>query len=304
MKFELVHGPLGRPLGGLAWDGTEMLVSDVSGSITLAFDPKSSKVRDYRRYTNRLNGIGWGADGALYGCQMGSRRIVRMPADGSMCITATKMHGHNHNHPNLLAVDRKGRIWFTDVHHPVPPSGPAIFPFLDHQSVLRLEQGGRPQSHWHIARMTFDTHHARGLALSPDEKTLYVSETDNEPGGVRELRAYSILDDGSVGQRRLLHMFGADDRGVHRGIEGMCVDSDGNVIAVGGWRRSGAGPLVYVFASSGRVIEAHTLPEDCPVNCAFGDADLSTLYVTTEAGHLLRARGCGRRGHLLHMPSR
>ena len=107
-----------------------------------------------------------------------------------------------------------------------------------------------------------------------------------------------------LGPYRLLHTFGADSRGVHRGIEGLCIDADGNIIAVGGWKRSGPGPLVYIFAPSGRVLESHALPEDRPVNCAFGDRDLSTLYVTTEAGHLLRAKGTGRKGHVLHLPQR
>ena len=290
MRFDLVHGPLGRALGGLAWDGKEMLVSDVMDSTTLAFDPESGSTRVQRRWTNRMNGIAWGADGALYGCQMASRRVVRMPADGSMIVTATKLHGQSHNQPNLIVADKKGRLWFTDVLDPLPASGPAVFPYLEHQSVLRMEQSPRPQSHWHLSRMTFDTQSARGLALSPDEKTLYVSETNNEPGGVRELRAYPILEDGTLGPYRLFHSFGADSRGVHRGIEGLCVDAHGNILACAGWTRSGPGPLLYVFAPSGQILESHPVPEDRPLNCAFGDRDLSTLYVTTAAGHLFRAK--------------
>jgi gluconolactonase len=287
-KFELVHGPVGRPLGGLAWDGKEMLVSDISDSTTLAFNPETGKTGVRRKYTNRINGLAYGPDGALYGCQQGSRRIVRMPADGTMVVTTTKLHGHNHNHPNLLTADKKGGLWFTDVYHPLPASGPQVFPPLDHQSVLRLAQGGRPQSHWHIERMTFDTASPRGLALSPDEKTLYVSDTDNEPGGLRELRAYPILEDGTLGPYTVLHSFGADHRGVHRGIEGLCVDGTGNVLACAGWKRSGPGPLVYVFAPGGAILASHPVPEDRPLNCAFGERN--TLYVTTEGGHLFRAK--------------
>jgi gluconolactonase len=286
-KFELVHGPLGRPLGGLAWDGQAMLVSDINGNNLLAFDPKSGETSVRRRFTNRINGIAFGADGALYGCQQGSRRVVRMPADGTMGLTTTRLHGLVHNHPNLIAVDKKGRLWFSDVHHPVPASGPQVFAPLEHQSVLRLEQGPRPGSHWHIERMTFDTASPRGVALSPDENTLYVSETDNEPGGARELRAYPILEDGTLGAFVVLHTFGADGRGVHRGIEGMCVDGSGNIFACAGGKRSGPGPLVYVFAPSGAILETCPIAADQPANCAFGGGD---LYVTTEGGHLLRGR--------------
>jgi gluconolactonase len=91
---------------------------------------------------------------------------------------------------------------------------------------------------------------------------------------------------------------------VHRGIEGLCVDASGNLLACAGWTRSGPGPLLYVFAPSGQILESHPVPEDRPVNCAFGDRDLSTLYVTTAAGHLFRAKGPGRKGYLLHLPQR
>ena len=84
---------------------------------------------------------------------------------------------------------------------------------------------------------------------------------------------------------------------MHRGIEGLCVDADGHIIACAGWKKSGPGPLIYVFAPSGAVIETHPLPADVPMNCAFGDSDLSSLYVTTEDGSLLRAQKTGQRGH-------
>ena len=74
------------------------------------------------------------------------------------------------------------------------------------------------------------------------------------------------------------------------------MDREGNVVACSGWRKAGPGPLVCVFSPSGAVIESHPLPADQPMNCAFGDADLSSLYVTTAGGELLRARNCGRRG--------
>ena len=297
--FERVHGPLGRPIGGLAGDGEGMLFSDINEGVISRYEPREKRVSVVRKYTNRVNGLAFGPDGVLNACQEGSRRIVRLLTDGSAMVPATQLDGRNHNNPCMLAVDRHGRIWFSDPHHPLPAAGPHLFPLLEHQSVLRLECGARPQSHWHLERMTFDTASPRGVALSPDEKTLYVAETDNKPGGVRELRAYSILEDGTLGAYIVLHTFGADGRGVHRGIEGMCVDSEGHIVAVGGWRRSGPGPLVYVFAPNGAILETREIPGDVPLNCAFGDADLGSLYVSTAGGEVFRAKSIGRRGHSL-----
>lgn len=300
--FEVVNGPTQRLLGGLAWDGKEMLASDVSNNTILGYDPQTGQTRSWRKWTNRVNGIGFGIDGALYGCQEGSRRILRMLPDGRATITTTDFHGAPHNQPNLLVIDRRGDIWFSDCHHPMLASGPAVFPMLEHQSVLRLSQGPRPQSHWHIERMTYDTLRPRGVALSPDANTLYVADTDNDPGGRRELRAYPVLEDRSLGEPVVLHAFGADRRGVHRGIEGLCVDAQGRILACAGWQRSGPGPMVMVFSPGGAVLASHPLPVDMPVNCAFGGAGLDTLFVTTAQGHLLQAHATGLAGLQTHLP--
>ena len=61
-------------------------------------------------------------------------------------------------------------------------------------------------------------------------------------------------------------------------------------------KRSGAGPLVYVFAPSGAVIETHPLPCDLPMRIAFGDANLTSLYLTSTDGCLYRAKSTGRQG--------
>ena len=113
-KFELVHGPLQRPIGGLAWDGEAMLIADINDSVILRYAPREKRVSVARKYTNRINGIAFGPDGVLNGCQEGSRRIVRLLADGSAMVPATQLEGRNHNNPCMLALDREGRIWFSD----------------------------------------------------------------------------------------------------------------------------------------------------------------------------------------------
>ena len=293
--FEKLAGPFEGPAGGLAWDGSGMLFSAIAEGRILRYDPASGNVTEFRKHTNRTNGLAFAPDGGLYGCQEGSRRVIHFADDGSTSPTGSLLDGRYHNHPNNLAIDSKGRIWFSDPWSELRASGPQIFPALEHASVLRLELDSFRKL-WSIRRMTYDTTAPRAVALSHDESTLYVAETDNSPLGRRELRAYTILPDNTLGSYTVLHAFGRDHRGEHRGIEGMCTDSEGNIVACAGWRKAGPGPLVCVFSPSGAVIESHPLPADQPMNCAFGDADLSSLYVTTAGGELLRARNCGRRG--------
>ena len=293
-NFELVAGPYEGPNGGLAWDGRTMLFSVIDEGRILRFDPNRGAVEEFRRYTNRTNGIAFGPDGLLYGCQEGGRRIIQFLPDGSATPTANQLAGRYHNFPSDLAIDRSGRVWFSDPYHGTPTFGPQIFPPLDHASVLRLERDERRQ--WGIRRITYDTAAPRAVLLSADEATLYVAEGEAGRNGLRELRAYPIVNGDSVGPYTVLHTFGADHRGPHRPVEGMCLDSEGNIVACAGWRRSGPGPLVYVFSPSGAVLETHPVPADLPMRCAFGDADLGSLYVTTGQGHLYRAKATGRRG--------
>jgi gluconolactonase len=303
-NFELVAGPYGSPLDGPVWDGEALLftrqavpANSINNRI-MRYDPVTGAVTDFRRWTNQTIGLAFSADGALYGCQSAGRRLVRFNADGTTSALAHKIGGLYHNKPKDLVVDRRGRIWFCDPHGDLRTAFyPQIPDKLEHASVLRLEHPDRPDSD--IIRMTHDTDAPWAVLLSRDESTLYVAESSNEPSGVRELRAYPVLEDGSLGPYTLLHMFGSDLSGVHQGICGMCLDSDGNIVACAGWRRGGPGPMVYLFAPSGRILETYPLLEE-PTNCAFGDPGLDSLYVTTRSGSLYRAGNTGRQGWTLY----
>src|SRR5262249_33231853 len=135
----------------------------------------------------------------------------------------------------------------------------------------------------------------RAVLLSRDERALYVADGEPREGQRRELRAYPIRADGTLDHPIVLQVFGADHRGPQRGIEGMCLDAEGNIVAVGGWHRGGPGPLVYVFSPQGAVIESHPFPADLPNKCCFGGPGLDTLYVTTAGGQVFRAKA-SRRG--------
>jgi gluconolactonase len=293
-KFEKIAGPYAGGTGGMAWDGSGLLFSAVGESRILRFEPQEGRVTEYRKYTNRVNGIAFSREGDLYGCQESSCRVLRFMPDGSAVITATLLNGAHHNQPNDLSIDSKGRIWFSDPRGSMPASGPQLFSPLDHASVLRLERDGR--GNWSIRRMTFDTVCPRGVLLALDQATIYVAESPAEPGARRELRAYPVNEDDTLGSPTVLLTFGSDFRGAHRGVEGMSLDRAGNIIACAGWGKSGPGSMIYVISPSGGIVSSHPLPAGTPVKCAFGDNELETLYVTTQEGDLYRVRNSGLRG--------
>jgi gluconolactonase len=292
--FEKVAGPVEGGLGGMCWTGEALLVSAVGEGVIYRCDAKTGALCEWRRYTNRTNGLGMDASGNLYGCQEGSRRVIQFCDDGSAVTTEVMVDGRIHNHPNNLSIDRAGRIWFSDPHSDIPAPGPPLFAPLAWAAVLRLERDSRRE--WGLKRMTHDTLEPRAVLVSADEKTLYVAEGTTRTA-VRELRAYTILADGSLGAYVVLQSFGADSRGAHRGIESMCLDAQGNIVAVAGYRDSGPGPVVMVISPAGVVLESHALVCDVPASCCFGGASLDVLYVTTAEGDLLRAAHTGRRGY-------
>jgi gluconolactonase len=295
-NFERIGERFDDALDGPAWDGEGLLFCKVLKSEILRYDAKSGKIAVFRPFSLRTSGLAFGPNGDLYGAQSGTRRVVWFKNDGSTAFLNARVGGLRHNHPHDLVVDRKNRIWFSDPYSELRTRGPQIFPPLDHCSVLRLDYEVPPRE-WAVKRMTHDTVEPRGLALSPDERTLYVADSSTASDKLRQLKAYPVGEDGTLGPAVVLHTFGGDYRGAHRGFGGLCTDSDGNIIAVAGSTQCGAGPLVYVFAPSGQLHESHRVPADNPTNCAFGGADLGTLFVTTEDGHLFQIKNTGRKGH-------
>ncbi len=287
-EFEHVAGPFSLAEGPV-WDGETLFFSDIGTSRIMRYDPRSGQCAAYRTGTHHANGLRMDAMGRIYACEGSSRRITRYDPAGSVAVLADRFEGERLNSPNDIAIDSRGRVWFTDPRYDAGTSGgdPGELE-LGHESVFRLDPAA--DGRYAIRRMTFDTTKPNGLLLSLDERVLYVAQSHYGEGNKRELRAYPIRDDEPLGPHEVLHNFYP-----HRGIDGMTIDAEGNIVATAGWRQSGPGPMIYVFAPNGRVLETHPVPEDRPTNCTFGDNDLQTLYVTTIGGWLLRAR-TGRRG--------
>ena len=284
-NFELVGEPYGAVSEGPVWDGTALLYTQIQACRIMRFDPKSNTSSVYRNDTNYANGLVRDAEGRLYACEGGARRVVRYEDDGRTTVLADRFEGKRLNIPNDLVVDPEGGIWFTDPYYE-GSAGPFSYERgnkdLEHDSVYRLS----PQStDWSIDRMTFDTTRPNGLLFSSDHKVLYVAQSGRRPDEKRELRAYPLEEDGTLDPYTVLHDFGE-----HRGVDGMCLDSEGNIVATAGWEIGGPGPSIYVFSPTGDVLERHTVPANRPTNCAFGDQDLRTLCVTSTEGHLFRVQ--------------
>lgn len=276
---------------GPAWDGNGLLFSECDASLIHRYDPATGQCQVWLRDTGEANGLMFDRAGHLYACEGGHRRIVRYEPARTVTVVDS-FAGKRLNSPNDLAIDDAGRIWFTDPRY----TDDRETMELDHESVYRADPHW--DGSWTLQRMTFDTTRPNGLLISPDQRTLYVAQSEYGEGNPRELRAYPILADGTLGQYEVLHTFYP-----HRGIDGMCLDVDGNIVATAGWQQSGPGPMIYVFAPDGRVLETHPVPVNQPTNCTWGDADLRTLYVTTGAGVLFRVR-TNRQGRLLFPPPR
>tara|TARA_B100001179_G_scaffold231045_1_gene220005 strand:- start:900 stop:1799 length:900 start_codon:yes stop_codon:yes gene_type:complete len=282
--FIAVQGPFGGTSEGPAWDGESLLFTHIPESKIYRFNPKTSTTEVFRENTNCANGLMFDESGNLYACEGGGRRVVRYESDSTE-VLAESYEGSRFNVPNDLAIDIQGRVWFTDPFYEGaggPWSEDRSNKELDHDSVYRIDMtDGKSTA---VSRVTEDTTRPNGLLFSLDYQTLYVAQSGRLPEEERQLRAYPVNSDGSLGSHEVIHDFGE-----HRGIDGMVLDADGNIVAAAGYKAGGPGPLIYVFSASGEVLETHPTPFDRPTNCSFGGEDLSTLYVTTGDGFLLRA---------------
>jgi gluconolactonase len=237
--------------------------SDIGNRI-MKFDPAAGKTTVFRDPSGRSNGLKFDAAGRLVSCEGantgGNRRLSVTEKDGTVKTLADKYDGKRFNSPNDLTIDAKGRIYFTD------PRYVGTEPReLDTEAVYRIDADGK------VTQVIKDVQKPNGIVISPDQKTLYLADSNNDPKGHRLLLSYPLQEDGAVGVAKKLHDFGAD-----RGIDGMMVAADGRIVAAAG-KAETAG--VYIFTPEGKQVAFLPTPED-PSNCWFGGDGLKTLYVT------------------------
>jgi gluconolactonase len=257
------------------------------------FDPATGKTSIFRSPSGMSNGIKFDARGRMLvaeGADYGGRRVTRTDlATGKTQVVAGLFQGRPLNSPNDIAIDARGRVYFSDPrylgHEPIDPDGS-------------------------LHRIVTDAGKPNGVAISPDQKTLYVVSNDNGATAIERLDrgtaaqadkvttplrkgfmallAYDLSPEGTATFRRVLVDYGTFD-----GPDGLTVDRDGNLwVAVRAENRPG----ICVYSPAGE--ELAYLPTEVPTNVGFARGkDASMLYIT--AGRSLYRIRVNREGYQL-----
>jgi gluconolactonase len=267
-------------LEGPAWHASgDLYFSDIAGNRILKLAP-DGLVSVFRADSGRTNGNTFDAQGRLISCEGaefgpgGRRRVVRTDLDtGEVEVLTDRYEGHRYNSPNDVCVDTQGRIWFTDPYYWTDTASLE----LGHEAVYCIDGSGVRcvVSQPYIGR-------PNGLAITPDDRTLYVIDSHNVAGGNRKIWAFDVAGDGTLNDQRLVFDFG-----LGRGGDGMRLDREGNLWVAAGVMKArnphettDVKTGVYVISPAGQLLGRIPIPEDVITNLAFAGPEMKTLYVT------------------------
>ena len=251
--LEGTEGPVAMADGSLVFNG---------GSRLMKID-KDNNVSVFMENPNAANGLAFDSKGRLIAVLTapGKTGIAALYPKGSEAVLVDRVDGKPLGRPNDLVVDQKGGVYFTDP----GPNAQQIAAGLTASTpaVYYLAAGGK------LSKIAEGIERPNGIQLSPDEKTLYVNNTQGE-----YLLAFDIQPDGTVRNRRNFAKYEGvtkAETGVASGADGLAVDSDGRIyIAANGG--------VQVFSSKGQHLGTMPVPRGVQ-NLAFAGPDKKTLYL-------------------------
>ncbi len=261
---------------GPVWDkkNNALLFTDIPNNRVVRWSAKDG-ISDFLKpsgYTGKepftgaepgANGLAFDKAGNLILCQHGDRRMARLGKDGKSFETVVdKYMGKRFNSPNDLVFDKAGNLYFTDPPYGLPGQMKDPGKELDFQGVYRLNPKGE------LTLLTKEMTRPNGIGLSPDEKTLYVANSDPDKA---IWMAFPIKDDGSLGAGKLIHDATELVKAKKPGLpDGLKVDQKGNIFATGP-------DGVFVFAADHTYLGKIVIG-DRNANVGFGD-DGSVLYI-------------------------
>lgn len=252
---------------GPAWfaAGRYLLWSDIPNNRLLRYDDTDGSVSTFRQPSNHANGNTVDREGRLVSCEHLTRRVTRTEHDGSITVLADRFAGKRFNAPNDVVVKSDGSIWFTDPTYGIDSDyeGMRATSEIDGCHVYRIDPATGA-----VTCVADDLVRPNGLAFSPDESLLYISDTgfSHVENGPRHIRVFDVTGNGlSLGISRL---FATCDAGC---FDGFRLDRAGRL-----W--SSAGDGVHCFASDGTLIGKILIPETV-ANVAFGGERRNRLFI-------------------------
>ncbi|MGJ0427804.1 SMP-30/gluconolactonase/LRE family protein [Methylobacter sp.] len=251
--FNGTEGPIGLADGSL-------LFTETNANRIVRIAPDNT-VSTFLENTNGANGLAVNANGELVAVQVVNTRVGVIHPQGQEKTIVDNFDGQPFQRPNDLVLAKNGGIYFTDSgtrptkENPNPPvSKPGLFYITPTGSLTRLAN---------------DIERPNGVQLSPDEKVLYVANTQGE-----HVLAYDIAADGSIQNKRnfaKLEGWKNTENSWSSGADGLAVDTEGRLYVA-----SNAG--IEVFSSKGEALGVIPVPKK-PQNLAFAGKDKKTLYV-------------------------
>ena len=223
------------------------------------------KLTTFREMSGGANGLYFNDEGDLFACEGNNQRVTRTDmASGDITVLADEYQGKSFNAPNDLWIDPQGGVYFTD-----PYYGPEKKLEMDGFHVYYISPDRSK-----VTRVINNLVKPNGVIGTPDGKTLYVADA-----GDGKTYAYTIQQDGALGNRRLVAPQGSD---------GMTLDERGNLYLTSG--------AVQVYSPDGEMIAEIDIPEG-PANVTFGGPEFKTLFITARTGLYalpMQVKGAGR----------
>jgi gluconolactonase len=212
------------------------------------------------------NGLALDRQGNLIMCEHGDRRVSVLTKQGGKRTLADNYQGGRLNSPNDLIAHSSGAIYFTDPPYGLPEREKDARRELDFFGVYRLRTNGT------LDLLTKELARPNGIAFSPDEKLLYVAQSD--PTNAIWM-AFPVRDDGLLEQGRVLFSAQADIGKMPGLPDGLDVDQQGNLWA------SGPGGI-YVISPAGKLL-GRIITEQATSNCCLGGPAGDELFITADS---------------------
>ena len=214
------------------------------------------------------NALTYDAKGQLHVCQHGERRIVRLGPDGEQIVVADRYQGKRLNSPNDLVFKSSGELYFTDPPYGLPLRYDDPEKEIPFSGVYRVKNGV-------VELLTKDLLVPNGLAFSPDEKYLYISNTGNKALKDPPLwYRFEVNADGTLGKKEIFYEGSSFFERRPGSPDGLKVDVQGNLYC------AGPGGL-YIFSPDTKLLGMIEFAEPTS-NCNWGGKNNDWLYITSN----------------------